>query len=64
MVKEEGKNDVFIYLETPGSHAAPKGEKEAIFLKFSTKTDRFYTAECFEEMIKNNQSLFDFAKAE
>ncbi|HCS19228.1 MAG TPA: hypothetical protein DIW47_01470 [Bacteroidetes bacterium] len=60
LVSEKTDRDIFNYLVRKEDYLANK--KVAIFLKFSTKYDRFYTAKCFDSILANNPDLRDILK--
>lgn len=62
VVKNYGKNQVFVYLESPESHNSTNGTKQAIFLKFRPKYDRFYKSDCFLETLKRESNLNEVIK--
>lgn len=62
LVSEKSDKDIFNYLVRKEDYLANK--KVAIFLKYTAKYDRFYTANCFDNIIANNPELKEILKEE
>ena len=51
------ENETLVYLETTDNHASDDGQINALFVQFKPKYDRFYTADCFKNVLAENPSL-------
>lgn len=57
IVVDNSLGETFVYLQTPEQYSSKSKTKQAVFVKFTTKYDRFYKAECFESLLAANPNL-------
>lgn len=62
LISETKGTTIYNFLISKENYEANK--KVAVFLKFSPKTDRFYEADCFDDIIKENPELKQLYKEE
>jgi hypothetical protein len=57
VIERTPAGSTFVFLESPADHKRTSGSKQALFLKYEPKNQRFYRASCFDAVLSDDAEL-------